>query len=108
MENIIEIYVTEVGKNSTRDSGVAFSQYKKQFKNMEEFHAWRKQTYGNKRAKPMFRDRNGKAVKVGYIYSYWNYDVSHPKYTKKGGYKKWLQEDWIEVVIVNHSFPKLR
>ena len=91
-----KIDITCTGKNG-KEGYFIFDTSKKYFKTPEEVKNWLKEQYGNCKKVPMYRDKKGKSVKVGYIYCFKNADWSHSPV------QHWYQRDWVEVKEVQEE-----
>lgn len=94
----IRVIITSTGRNSMKDKPSIFDEETKLFKNREDALKFIKEKYGKvKTRKPMYvDDKKGKIQKIGYIFGFWNEDISHP-YTEEGKKNRWYQEDWVEL-----------
>jgi len=99
----LEITITETACNSPRDMGNCsiFNRIVKKRENREEIEKFLTEHYGkplnSKNKRPIFVDKkDGSTEQVGFLYSFWNRDVSHNS-------KNWFQTDWIEVCEVEEK-----
>jgi hypothetical protein len=96
------VITTQTGRNNMRASPSIFNEESKVFRNAKQVKTYLKETYGNKRGKPMYVDtKKGKTLQVGKIFGFWNSDISHNS-------PKWFQEDWVEVRKEKYTYPKFR
>ena len=91
-----KINVTCTGKVGKEDYST-FDNISKLFKTSEEVKNWLKGQYGECKKVPMYRDKKGQSVKVGYIYCFKNADWSHSPV------QHWYQQDWVEVLEVQEK-----
>jgi hypothetical protein len=96
------VIITQTGRNSMKEKPDTFNEESKLFKSLEDAKAYVKEKYGKvKTKKPMFIDgADGKPKKIGYIFGFWNQDMSH------SGGNKWFQEDWVEIRTESYDYPK--
>lgn len=92
-----KIYITETSRPSipAKEKSITFNDFSEPFKTLEDVKAFITERYGKipriTNRNKVYRDRkDGTSKEVGFIYSYWNSDVSHNS-------KKWYQTDWIEI-----------
>jgi hypothetical protein len=98
----IKINVTSTGRYHMREMPHIFDEKEKHFPSMKEAKKWIRDTYGKSRGKPIYRDIGDKPVQVGYIFGFWNSDVSHYPVNK------WFQQDWIEINKIILKTPDLK
>lgn len=97
----IEVYITKQSKRAgNQNNYYTYDKETKQFKTMEECKKWLKEEYGTSQRKVMYRDdKEGNAVKVGYVIGFKNYDYEDgKKYTT-------YESHWIEIVEVETKNP---
>ena len=104
MYDYYELEITETARDNLRedpDSDFCFNRIHETMKTEEEVTDYLTERYGKqlifKKLRPIYQDdKDGEAHQVGYLYSYWNRDISH-------GGKAWYQTDWITVVKVTRN-----
>ena len=97
----VESYITKQSKLAgNQNNYYTYDKQTKQFKDMKEFKQWLKDEYGKSQRKIMYRDdKDGNAVKVGYVIGFKNHDYENGKrYT-------YYESHWIEVVEVETHNP---
>lgn len=86
----IKLKITETSRNSLQEQPTTFNRIVEEFETKEECKDAIIQRYGrmpNKRNK-IYTGPNNNPTVVGFLYSFWNSDVSHNS-------KPWFQTDWI-------------
>jgi hypothetical protein len=87
---MIQVQIDQTGKGyGKNEKWSLFNQHTELFVNMERVKDWMKETYGKCKRSPMYMDKNGKSVKIGYVFSFHNDDISHVPVNK------WIQRDWV-------------
>lgn len=104
MYDYYELEIVETGRDSLKadpESDYFFNQIRETMKTEEEAANYLMERYGKQlnfeKLRPIYQDdKDGKTHQVGYLYSYWNKDISHNS-------KSWYQTDWITVVKVTRN-----
>ena len=100
----VEAYITKQSKLAgNQNNYYTYDKQTKQFKDMKEFKVWLKDEYGKCKRQPMYRDdKEGNAVKVGYV-MHFKKEI-YDDYKFKTSYNL----DWIEVVEVETHNPFIK
>ncbi len=106
--NYFEVVIDETARNTPKDESRYFNSFTEKFKSFEEVKEYIIDRYGkipkgkNKIYQDNAVDSKGNNVQVGFMYSFWNKDISHNS-------KKWYQTDWIVVKEIQRkaTFIKL-
>ena len=88
-----QLIISETGRNSLKEEANLFNTIDESFTDLEELKNYITDRYGKLpkgRNKIFIDDKEGKAQEIGFLYSFWNSDISHNS-------KAWFQTDWIEV-----------
>ena len=94
MKNYSKLTITETARNTLKEDPRIFNVFKETFSSVSEIRDFIVDRYGKIPKGKVYRDmKNGKSRHVGYIYSFWNKDISHNS-------KSWYQTDWIEITAV--------
>ena len=102
--NYIEVYITKQSKRAgNQNYYYMYDKETKRFKTFEECKKWLKEEYGNSKRTLMYRDdKEGNAVKVGYVIGFKNYDYDNgEKYT-------YYERHWIEIVEIKTKNPFIK
>ena len=99
-----KIEIDETAKNSPKEEeSQTYNTIIKKFNSIDEIKEYLKERYGKdllkdvkKRGKIYIDDKNGNAIPIGFLYSFWNRDISHNS-------KSWYQTDWIIITKVNEE-----
>ena len=93
MKTYYTIEITSTAKSCGCNSEPyrVFDRQTEHFTNLEAVKQRLGEKYGNCKREKIFRDDNGKAVQVGWVYCFNNDDISHVPVDK------WHQQDWVEV-----------
>jgi len=87
---MIQITITETGRSSLKDNPEVFNKENLFCNSIVEAKETIAERYGrmpNGRNK-VYRDKDGVSRPCGFVYSFWNSDISHNS-------KAWYQTDWI-------------
>jgi len=98
-----EIHITETARNSLKEEAYSFNEFRKEFHNIESAKSALVDRYGKlpKGRRKVYVDKlSDKAQEVGFLYSFWNRDVSHNS-------KAWYQTDWISIYEVTRKPVKI-
>ena len=100
----VEVYITKQSKPAgNQNDYYTYDLQTKRFKDMKEFKQWLKEEYGNSKRQTMYRDdKDGNAVKVGYVISF------KTKEYEDGKYKTYYESHWIEVMEVETHNPFIK
>ena len=104
MYDYYELEIVETGRDSLKadpESDYCFNQIHETMKTEKEVVDYLTERYGKqlnfKKLRPIYQDSvSGEPQQVGYLYSYWNRDISH-------GGKAWYQTDWITACKVTRN-----
>ena len=92
-----ELHITETARNNLKEDSYIFNEISERFKTMDELKGYLKERYGKiPHGTKMYIDRDNKSIEVGFIYSYWNKDISHNS-------KSWYQTDWVNAYRVEST-----
>ena len=100
----VEAYITKQSKPAGKQNKYyTYDLQTKRFKDMKEFKLWLKEEYGKSKRQIMYRDdKEGNAVKVGYVIGF------KTKEYEDGKYKTYYESHWIEVVEVETHNPFIK
>ena len=79
--------ITETGRFKLNAPAESFNQFRKEFHTIEDLKKYLIERYG-KMPKGRRKVYTGKDKVIGFLYSFWNKDVSHAS-------PNWYQTDWI-------------
>ena len=88
----IKLIISETGRENLKVEPNLFNVIKESCKTKEQLKDYLIERYGKipPSKKKMYMDiPNKETIVIGFIYSFWNQDISHAS-------KKWFQTDWIE------------
>ena len=102
----VEAYITKQSRSAgNQNNYYTYDKQTKQFKDMKEFKVWLKEEYGNSKRQTMYRDdKDGNAVKVGYVIGFKTKEYEELN-NGHYGYKTYYCLDWIEVIEVETKNP---
>lgn len=85
------LQITETGRENLKVPAQSFNCIVEYFKTIPELKQYLIDRYGKipNQRKKIYQANNGKIDVIGFLYSYWNQDISHMS-------RKWYQTDWIE------------
>ena len=100
----VEAFITkQVKPTGNQNNYYIYDKETKQFKDMKEFKQWLKEEYRNSKRQTMYRDdKEGNAVKVGYVIGF------KTKEYEDGKYKMYYERHWIEIVEVETHNPFIK
>ena len=94
-----ELKISETGRANLRDTPHLFNIIRETFPVLSDIREYLLERYGripNRRNRVYIDTESGQAQEVGFTYSYWNNDISHPG-------PAWFQTDWVEIYNVNKT-----
>ena len=101
MKEYYKIIIDECGRDNLSAPDHRFNQIVEEYNRLDEIEDFLTDRYNKpiwknrKKYKPVYiDDREGISHQVGFVYHYWNSDISHDS-------KKWYQSDWIAVYKIN-------
>lgn len=100
MKTYYKLTIDETGRDSLKEPSRMFNQITEFFKTREDADTYLADRYGhmpNGKNKVYVDVEDGKAVPIGFTYSYWNSDISHNS-------PKWYQTDWIVITKVTEEY----
>lgn len=98
----LDITMTSVRGFSKSDKWQCYGDQIKTFEDMKAAKDWLKQTYGNHKRVPMYRDIPGGAEQVGWIYSFKDYQY------EEGKRFHFFEQHWVEFYRMEHVNPSQR
>ncbi len=94
-----KIVIDETGRDCLKDKATMFNRQVETFGSLDAVKDYIKERYGklpSGKNKVYIDTDKGKTIELGFMYSYWNQDISHMS-------KKWYQTDWITITEVTEK-----
>ena len=94
-----KLQIDETGRNSLKEQSSFFNTIIEKFSEISEVKDYLAERYGKipKGRNKIYQDtKQGETLKVGFLHSFWNQDISHNS-------KSWFQTDRVSIFEVNEK-----